>query len=43
MPVSACLGSVKRMQNGAMAWPMEVLAGRARMVELGGGEWGLVA
>jgi hypothetical protein len=43
MPVSACLGGVKRVQNGAVAWPMGVLGGRARLVELGGGEWGLVA
>jgi hypothetical protein len=43
MPVSACLGGVEDMQNGAVAWPMGVLGGRAGLVELGGGEWGLVA
>jgi hypothetical protein len=43
MPVSACLGGVGRVQNGAVAWPMGVLGGRAGLVERGGGEWSLVA
>jgi hypothetical protein len=43
MPVLASLGRVGRVQNGAVAWPMGVLGGRAWLVEVGGGEWGLVA
>jgi hypothetical protein len=42
MPVVACLGGAERVQSGAMAWPMGALGGRARLVELGGAEWGLV-
>jgi hypothetical protein len=43
MPVSTCQGGTERVQDRAMAWPMGALGGRAQLVELGGGEWGLVA
>jgi hypothetical protein len=43
MPVMACLGGTERVQDRAIAWPMGALGGRARLVELGGVEWGLVA
>jgi hypothetical protein len=43
VPVVACLGGMERMQDRAIAWPMGALGGRARLVELGGAEWGLVA
>jgi hypothetical protein len=41
-PVSASLGVVGRVQSGAETGPMRGLGGRARLVELGGGAWGLV-
>jgi hypothetical protein len=43
VPVVVCLGSAERVQARAIVWPMGALGGRARLVELGGAEWGLVA
>jgi hypothetical protein len=43
VPVVACLGGAERVQDRAIARPMGALGGRARLVELGGAEWGLVA
>jgi hypothetical protein len=43
VPVVACLGGVEREQDRAAARPMGALGGRARLVESGGGQWGLVA
>jgi hypothetical protein len=43
MPVSASLGALVVGRAGARARPMRGLGGRGRLVELGGGEWGLVA
>jgi hypothetical protein len=43
MPVVACQGGAERMQDRAIAWPMGALDSRARLVDLGGAEWGLVA
>jgi hypothetical protein len=41
--VSASPNVIERMQSEAEAWPMRGLGGRARLGELGGGEWDLVA
>jgi hypothetical protein len=43
VPVSTCQGGAERVQDRAIAWPMGALGDRARLVELDGGEWGLVA
>jgi hypothetical protein len=41
-PVSASPGVLGVGRAGARARPMSVLGGRRRLVELGGGEWGLM-
>jgi hypothetical protein len=43
VPVMACQGGAERMQDRAIACPMGALGSRARLVELGSAEWGLVA
>jgi hypothetical protein len=35
-------GRRRRVQNGVEAWPIGGLGSSGRLVELGGGEWGLV-
>jgi hypothetical protein len=42
-PVSASPGALVTGRAGARARPMNILGGRGRLVELGGGEWDLVA
>jgi hypothetical protein len=42
-PVSASPGALVAGRAGARARPMSGLGGRGRLVELGGGEWGLMA
>jgi hypothetical protein len=42
-PLSASPGIAEREQSRARARPMSGLGGRGRLVELGGGEWGLMA
>jgi hypothetical protein len=41
--VSASPGVLGAGRAGARARPMSIRGGRSRLVELGGGEWGLVA
>jgi hypothetical protein len=43
VPVVACLGGAERVKDRGMAWPMGALGGNSRLVELGGGQRGLVA
>jgi hypothetical protein len=42
-PLSASPGIAEHVQSEARARPMGGLGGRDRLVELGGGEWDLVA